>query len=154
MHWSHTVQWTPREAGVNSATVSLNGTQPKTPGKIQWSPAGNRPKEKKKSDRGRKIHISLKRALLTSRFLNSKIVIRLNTGISFNFLLSQNRSDGGIRLLSKPEWKTIAVKVKKELTTACGTCFAKMNSLHAQVHISLSFFLFKVSFSFCYLTEL
>lgn len=35
MHWSHTVQWTPREVGVNSATVSLNGTQPKTPGKIQ-----------------------------------------------------------------------------------------------------------------------
>jgi len=56
---------------------------------------------------------SLKRALLTSGFLNSKTVIRLNTGISFNFLFSQNRPDGGIRLLFKPEYKTTAVKVKE-----------------------------------------
>lgn len=58
---------------------------------------------------------SLKRALLTSGFLNSKTVIRLNTGISFNFLFSQNRPDCRIRFLSKPEYRTIAMKIKEKL---------------------------------------
>ena len=60
--------------------------------KLSWKQT----QEKEESDWGRKI--------LTEQL-----------EISFNFLFSQNRPDCRIRFLSKPEYRTIAMKIKEKL---------------------------------------